>query len=143
MLHPAIVMGTIRDAGSGEPIPEAVVLTFDCRGVPLVRPTTVDDGTYLIRNVPAGRLLRVETEEFGTVEERAPNGTRADFSLERQLATGPVLDNDSSPIQGAIVQTEQRRTVSTGDGTFEFSGVTPDTRCWFWRRGTRDTRIGR
>ena len=122
-LQPAVLQGTLRDETSGDPIAGAAVNVIDQNGNVLSASTTAGDGSYLLKNVPVDASLRIEGGDYGTVEEAIPEGTTADFALARQVATGRVLDADGNPIQGAIVQSGEISAVSTGDGTFEITGV--------------------
>src|SRR5256885_1747517 len=76
------VSGTVREAGSGRPVPNARVSVV---GTGIVG-TTPDDGTYALRAVPAGsKTIRVpalgHSASVQTVNVGAGATTTADFSL--------------------------------------------------------------
>lgn len=122
-LQPAVVEGALTDSASGEPIGGASVDVIGGSGVVIASATTAEDGSYLLNNVPADGRIRIDAGDYGVVEEAVPAGMTADFALTLQVATGRVLDESGSPIQGAIVQSGNTTAVSTGDGTFEITGI--------------------
>lgn len=122
-LQPSIVQGRLTDSASGEPIPGAVVSVVDQGGTVIGSATSGDDGSFLLKNVPMDARLSIEADDYGVIEESVPNGMSLDLALTRQVAMGRVLDEAGEPIQGAIVQSGDRMAVSTGDGTFEITGV--------------------
>lgn len=122
-LQPSILQGTLRDARSGEPIAGAAVNVVDASGVVLTSATSSDDGAYLLKDVPTDAQLRIDSREYGSVLESVPSGMTADFELERQLASGRVLDASGNPLQGAIIQSGELSAITKGDGTFELAGV--------------------
>ncbi len=124
-LQPAMVQGKLRDAQSGDPIAGATVHAVYPDGSVIVSSTTADDGSYLLKEVPSDATLRIDAGDYGTIEESLPDGMTADFALTRQVANGRVLDADGQPLQGAIVKSGERTAVSTGDGTFELTGIAP------------------
>jgi hypothetical protein len=122
-LQPSILQGTVHDGQSGQPIGGLVLSVVDPAGAVLGSATTGDDGSYLLKNVPEDASIRIEGDDYGVVEQPLPSGMTADFALTRQVAVGRVLSEQGEPIQGAIVQSGERTAVSTGDGTFELTGV--------------------
>lgn len=122
-LQPSVVQGELVDSGSGAPIAGAVVNVVGAGGNVLTSSTTADDGSYLLKNVPEDASLRIEAGDYGTIEEPLPPGMTANFALTRQVAVGRVLDASGEPIQGAVIQSGDRTSVTTGDGTFELTGV--------------------
>src|SRR5690606_14005841 len=107
----------------------------------IVSSTTADDGSYLLKEVPSDASLRIDGGDYGTIEEGLPEGLTADFALTRQLAAGRVLDADGQPLQGAMVISGDRTAVSTGDGTFELTGVAPGAEVTVQASGYEDADI--
>lgn len=140
-LQPALVQGKLRDAQSGEPIVGATVHAVGPNGEMIVSSTTADDGSYLLKEVPSDASLRIDGGDYGTIEEGLPDGLTADFALTRQLAAGRVLDADGQPLQGAMVISGDRTAVSTGDGTFELTGVAPGAEVTVQASGYEDADI--
>lgn len=140
-LQPALVQGKLRDAQSGEPIVGATVHAVGPNGEMIVSSTTADDGSYLLKEVPSDASLRIDGGDYGTIEEGLPEGLTADFALTRQVAAGRVLDADGQPLQGAMVISGDRTAVSTGDGTFELTGVAPGAEVTVQASGYEDADI--
>jgi hypothetical protein len=140
-LQPSIVQGTLRDAQSGQPLAGAVVNVVDRAGNVIASSTTAADGSYLLKEVPADARLRIDGGEYGTIDEALPEGMTADFALQRQLAAGRVLDGEGEPIQGAIVRSGDRMAVSTGDGTFELTGIGPGAEVTVVASGYQDAKL--
>jgi hypothetical protein len=140
-LQPAVVQGTLRDEASGQPIAGAVVNIVDADGAVIASSTTADDGSYLLKEVPADASLRIDAGDYGIVEEGLPQGVTADFLLTRQVAAGRVVDNDGEPIQGAIVQSGDRTAISTGDGTFQLTGIAPGAEVTMLASGYQDAKL--
>ena len=140
-LQPALVQGKLRDAQSGEPIVGATVHAVGPNGEMIVSSTTADDGSYLLKEVPSDASLRIDGGDYGTIEEGLPDGLTADFALTRQVAAGRVLDADGQPLQGAMVISGDRTAVSTGDGTFELTGVAPGAEVTVQASGYEDADI--
>jgi hypothetical protein len=122
-LQPSIVQGKLRDAASGQPVAGAIVSIVSADGEVISSSSTADDGSYLLKEVPADASLRIDGGAYGVVNEALPEGMTADFALTRMVAAGRVLDAAGEPIQGAIVRSGEQTAVSTGDGTFELTGV--------------------
>lgn len=140
-LQPAMVQGRLRDAQSGDPIVGATVHVVAADGEVIASSTTADDGSYLLKQVPDDATLRIDAGDYGTVDEGLPDGVNADFALTRQVAHGRVLDADGAPLQGAIVRSGESTAVSTGDGTFELTGVAPGADVTVLSSGYEDAQL--
>ncbi len=140
-LQPSMVQGRLRDAQSGEPIVGATVHVVAADGAVIASSTTADDGSYLLKEVPADATLRIDGGDYGTIDEGLPEGVTADFALTRQVARGKVVDSDGAPVQGAMVRSGDRNAVSTGDGTFELTGVAPGAEVTVLASGYEDARL--
>jgi hypothetical protein len=140
-LQPAMVQGRLRDAQSGDPIAGATVHVVAADGAVIASSTTADDGSYLLKQVPDSATLRIDAGDYGTIDEDLPDGVNADFALTRQVADGRVLDGDGAPLQGAIVRSGERTAVSTGDGTFELTGVAPGDEVTVLSSGYEDAQL--
>ncbi|GLI84555.1 hypothetical protein ANABIO32_22650 [Rossellomorea marisflavi] len=134
------VIGTIREALTGEPIRNALVLAFSVNGVPLGSAITDINGNYLIDGLRAGPIVLVVRAvgfQSQTREVTIIGGDiiREDFNLlgDPAVITGFITDiRTGEPIPQALVQIYPfgsnvpiRSTLSAQNGFYILFGLPP------------------
>jgi len=122
-LRPTTLTGTVLDAETAEPLPDAQVLVVTDAGPTQVAATTGPDGTYRLEGVPAGARLRVDGGDWGVFEEPIGDRVSADVRLRRSVVTGIVTDASGAPLDGAVVSAGDARATTGPDGTYRLVGV--------------------
>ncbi|MEW4224362.1 carboxypeptidase regulatory-like domain-containing protein [Rossellomorea marisflavi] len=134
------VIGTIREALTGEPIRNALVIAFSLSGIPLGNAITDVNGNYLIDGLPAGPVvLIVRATGFQTqmrdVTIIGGETIQENFNLlgDPAVITGFITDiRTGEPIPQALVQIYPfgsdvpiRSTLSTQNGFYILFGLPP------------------
>ena len=135
------IVGTVTDAGSGQPINGATVMLMD-DAYDVETTTTAADGTYTYEDVEPGQyVLAAEADGFEqsantSVTVADGETVTADFALtpeggsepEDGTVTGTVTDEATGdPIDGAEVDKDGRTTTTGPQGDYTFDDVEPGT----------------
>jgi len=141
-LPPNAVTGTVRDADTGAPVPNARIRFENTERVS--GQTAVNfhytryagpDGTYRLDNLDARAIdLNVTASGYAPAESLAvmpsEDGTSLDIALSRAgVLRGQVVDETGMPVSGAFVGLDatgddfRMRAATTGSGEFEFRDV--------------------
>lgn len=122
-LPPAVVSGTVSDAQTGQPLAGIAVSLLDHQGAMLASGQTDQVGVYQFEDVPQNAVLLIDAGIYGVHQEPVGGALLKDLSLEVTQASGRVLSQSGEPVQGAVVQSGDATTMSTGDGTYVLNGV--------------------
>lgn len=134
-LSAVVVIGSLSDVVSGEPIGDAALRIIDADGDEVAETTTDPSGTFVFTFIPEEATLVVEHDVYGT--QRVEIGERRSLlvQLPPPEVTGIVVDDAGNPVAGAIVSGPQGRTVTNDTGQFTLAGAGQGTRLTIEREG--------
>ncbi len=122
-LRPNVMTGTLTDQASGAGLSNVSIRVLNVNGDEVSTAVTGDDGAYRLENLPETGTVEIDAGSYGQHAAVLGDDLTLDLTLAIQTANGVVLDADGAPIQGAVIQSGDATTISTGDGTYQLAGV--------------------
>lgn len=123
MLRPSTLIGRVTDEDTGEPLEGVSISVLNQAGETVANASTDDSGGYRLTDIPDTASVVVDGGPYGMVTQDVGGQLEMSFRLAIRTATGIILDDDGEPLQGAVIQSGESKSVSTGDGTFTLEGV--------------------
>lgn len=124
-LRPNVIRGTVRSRATQQPVDGASVEAV-AGGTVASATKTDQQGAFVLRDVPAGASLVVDSPDYARVTVDASQITEADFALRPDVITGAVTDDQGKPLADVSVVAGSGQTTTGKDGSYRLEGA-PDS----------------
>lgn len=119
VLRPNTLSGTVTDAFTGQPLPNAVVRASDT-----ISTTTAADGTYTLQGVPEAFPVSVSLPNYGAAQADLNRQTTFATQLRPDLLSGVVTNTyTNAPVPGITVRAGTATATTGADGRYELRGI--------------------
>jgi hypothetical protein len=127
-LRPNVLIGTITDRYSGQPVPNAIVKVGD-----ELSAKTGPNGTYRLEGVPNNATVEISADGYAELTQPLEHMTTLDAVLRPDVLKGALVDSVSgAPIKNATIlatpnaesdAVAAKRLEQVADGSFQLDGV--------------------
>lgn len=122
-LNVVLVLGSLTDIVSGEPIADADIVINDANGEEVATSRTDESGTFVFKFIPEDAEIVVRHDVYG--EHRQDLGARRSIMIQLQPpdVRGRVVDGSGVPVADALISGPQVTLQTDQDGQFLLQGV--------------------
>lgn len=122
-LSGVLVVGSLRDAVSDEPIAGAQLTVTNAAGRPVENARTDDAGNFIFKSIPEDGQLVVMSEVYGAFRQAIGDQRTLVVLLDPPRVSGQVVNDRGRPIPGAEVSGEEVSVRSDPNGRFVLDGI--------------------
>jgi len=118
-----LVLGSVSDAISGQPVDGAEIVVIDADGTEVTSTRTDESGTFVFKFIPEDSSLVVQHELYGDMME--PRGDQRTIGIEMDPppVTGRVVDAQGQGVAGVEIVGPEAETVSGDGGSFTLNEI--------------------